>query len=307
MNLDHLQYFLSVTRTGGFTQAARQLHVTQPTISSAVSGLEQDLGVRLFHRGRRIELTTEGRALLEYAVQVEGLLEEVRERIGVQEPQPGDSFRFGAVDAAVIYLLPEVLRDYARTNPGVEISIQVAPSRLLVEDLMANRSEFAVINLPLEHSRLETLSILKDEMPLVVAADHSFARRRTVQPHQVAGESLILFPAESVSRTIVNQRFAEANVTPRVVMEMGSPEAMRKLVEVGAGISFLPRLSVAESLQSGTLREVKVRGMKFYREIGLAWRQGRYLGPAVRRLVEEFLDGYGLANSWRERTRLDPS
>ena len=69
MNLHHLRAFLAVARTGGFTQAARELHLTQPTVSSSVAELERGMGVRLFNRGsRRAELTIEGRTLMGYAL-----------------------------------------------------------------------------------------------------------------------------------------------------------------------------------------------------------------------------------------------
>ena len=299
MNLQHLRYFLAVARTGRFTEAARQQHVTQPTVSSAIAELEAELGVRLFHRGRQVSLTLEGRTLVDYAVQVEDLLVEARERVGA--PQPGDSFRFGAIDAAVIYLLPEVLRDYVVAHPEVELAIDVGPtSRDLVEDVLANRSEFAIVSLPVEHPRLLTLAALRDEMPLVVGAVHPLAGRRQLRVRDLAEQPFILFQPDSVSRHIVDEHFAEAGFTPRVAMEMRSPEAMRKLVEAGVGISFLPRIAVQESLAAGTLREIRVQELAVHREIGLAWRRGRYFGPAVRALVEAFLAQCGLVEAWRD-------
>ncbi|HCQ01444.1 MAG TPA: hypothetical protein DIT99_12475 [Candidatus Latescibacteria bacterium] len=91
----------------------------------------------------------------------------------------------------------------------------------------------------------------------------------------------------------MDERFAEVGVSPRVVMELRSPEAMRKLVEVGIGISFLPSLTVQESLKSGSLKEIDVKDVSFSREIGVAWRKGRYFGPAIRHLLEDIFDRYG--------------
>lgn len=303
MNLHHLRYFLAVARCGRFTLAARELHVTQPTVSSAVAELEQELGVRLFHRGKQVELTMEGKALTEYAIQIEDLLDEARERVAGASSQPGASFRFGAIDAAVIYLLPEILRDYVAAHPEVELAIEVGPtSRDLAEQVLANRAEFAVISLPVEHPRLQTLVVLRDDMPLVVGPSHPLAGRRRVRLPEIAAEHFILFQPDSVSRQIVDEQFAEVGFSPRAVMEMRSPEAMRKLVEVGVGISFLPRMAVAESLAAGTLCEIAVTGVGVHRQIGLAWRQGRYFGPAVRALVEAFLTPYGLVEDWRSAT-----
>ena len=303
MNLHHLRYFLAVTRTGGFTSAARSLHVTQPTVSTGVSELESSLGVRLFNRdSRRVDLTIEGRTLMAYAVQIEELLEEARERLHRPDTLQDEGFRFGAIDAAVIYLLPDILREYMGAFPLIELSAQVAPSRYLVEDLLKNRSEFALISLPFTHPKIETLSLVTDEMPLVVGADHAFAQRSRVRPEELGAEAMILFPEGSVSRKIVDERLAETGVSPRVVMVMRSPEAMRKLVEAGVGVSFLPRMTVAESLESGLLAEVAVTGVRFSREIGVAWRRGRYFGPAIRHLLDAIFQRFDRFDEWRERS-----
>ena len=302
MNLHHLRYFLAVARTGGFTPAARELHVTQPTVSSGVAELERTLGVRLFHReGRKTELTLEGRTLSTYALRIEDLVDEAQDRVAAGGPLAGDSFGFGAIDAAVIYLLPETLGRYTDEHPEIELSIQVAPSRYLADDLLANRSEFAVLSLPFEHPRLATLPVMRDEMPLVVGAHHRFANRLWVRLEEVAQETLILFHPDSISRKIVDEHFAEAGLSPRVVMEMRSPEAMRKLVEAGVGVSFLPSIAVAEPIAAGAVRAINVRGVTFEREIGLAWREGRYFAPAVRVLVEDFLGRFDLVEAWRQR------
>lgn len=307
MNLHHLRYFLAVARTGGFTPAARELHVTQPTVSNGVAELERSLGVRLFNRtGKQVALTLEGRSLLTYGQQINDLVMAAEEHIQGGQVVPGERFQFGAIDAAVIYLLPEILKQYMLAYPDVQLSAQVAPSRYLVEDLLMNRSEFALISLPYDDARLDTLTLVEDDMPLVVGSDHALAGQIEVSPARVVEEPLILFHADSVSRHLVDERFAEAGVVPRVVMEMRSPEAMRKLVEAGVGISFLPRMTVADSLAAGSLHEVEVAGMRFRRQIGMAWRRGRYFGPTIRRLLESVLERYGKLEEWSTRMPLDP-
>ena len=299
MNLQHLRYFLAVARTGGFTQAARLMNVTQPTVSSAVLELEKSMGVQLFNRdNRHVALTTEGRLLLSYAVQVKDLLKEASERLQRSDLEPGGGFQFGAVDAAVIYLLPEILKEYMRRYPGVVLKTQVASSRYLIDDLLMQRSEFALIHLPYIHPKIDAVPIYRDDLPLVVGPEHRFAQSQSVALVEVVEEPLILFHADSVSRKVVDEKLAEAGLTPGAVMELHSPEAMRKLVETGVGISFLPRLTIREALASGALKTVEVRGVAFEREIGVAWRRGRYFGRAVRLLLEAVFAAYGGRDEW---------
>src|SRR4030095_12537223 len=161
-------------------------------------------------------------------------------------------------------------------------------------------SEFAVLTLPFEHPRLDTLSLCSDRLVLCAGASHPFSRKRSVTLEQVVGEPLILFHSDSVSRRLVDEKFAEAGLTPRVVMEMRSPEAMRKLVEAGVGISFLPFITVQAALKSGELKEVRLKEVTMSREIGLAWKRGRYFGPALLSLLEAIVDKFGKGSAFRK-------
>jgi len=140
--------------------------------------------------------------------------------------------------------------------------------------------------------------IYRDTMPLVVGPGHRFAQRGEVDLAEVVEEPLILFHADSVSRKVVDEKLAEAGLELGAVMELRSPEAMRKLVEAGVGISFLPQLAVRESLDGGALQLVGVHGVAFEREIGVAWRRGRYFGQAVRLLLEAVFAVYGGREAW---------
>ena len=124
MNLRQLRTFLAVAHTGSFTAAAREVHLTQPTVSTGVADLEHSMGVRLFNRsGRRISLTLEGRQLMSYAERIQDLVTEARDRVGKGDLEGAEGFRFGAIDAAVIYLIPELLAAYHRRFPEIEVEV----------------------------------------------------------------------------------------------------------------------------------------------------------------------------------------
>lgn len=302
MNLYHLNTFLAVARSTSFTRAAEDLHLTQPTVSSGVSELEQSLGVKLFNRtGRSISLTMEGRLLVSYAEQIQDLATEAQDRIHHREVEPGESFRFGAIDAAVIYLLPEILEVYHARFSQVNISVQVDASRFLVEEILNGRSEFGVISLPFSHPKIETLALHEDAMPLVVGSGHLLAKRKRIRLEEVIQETLILFHKGSVSRKLVDEHLAEAGLTPGRVMEMSSPEAMRKLVESGVGVSFLPWQTVRESVEEGTLKVLRVVGMDLSRQIGLAWRKGRYFSPAIQAFLDLVVGRFEKRTAWQEK------
>ena len=273
--------------------------MTQPTVSTGVADLERSMGVRLFNRsGRKTSLTLEGRQLLSYAERIQDLVTEARDRVGLGQVERMEGFRFGAIDAAVIYLIPELLAAYHQRFPEIEVTVQVDASRFLVEEILADRSEFALITLPFDNAKIVTIPIFQDTMPLVVGAGHSLASRKRVRLEDVSRETLILFHGESVSRRLVDAHFGEAGIVPGRVMEMSSPEAMRKLVEAGVGVSFLPNLTVRESIEQGALKTLTVTGVSLSRQIGVAWRRGRYFGPAIKALLDALFDSFGRTGEW---------
>jgi LysR family cyn operon transcriptional activator len=299
MNIQHLRYLIAIAHTGGFTAASRELHVTQPTVSGGITELERQLRAKLFNRdSRHVTLTSEGRVLLEYAIEIVDLVEEATGRLASGEVLPGERVRFGAIDVAVIYLLPDLLKEFSHNFPGVELTTQVASSVPLVDDVLSSRSEFAVVSLPLSHTRIEVVPLTSDAMVLVVNPEHRFTRRAWVSVAEVVEEALIMFQGESVSRQIVEEGFAQQGFTVRASMEMSSPDAIRKLVEAGAGVSFLPRMTVADSVAAGALEEVRVRNLDMTREVGLVWRQGRHFSPAARRLLEAILAKFDRVADW---------
>jgi DNA-binding transcriptional LysR family regulator len=286
LNLHQLRYFLAVARSKGFTSAAQILNVTQPTVSNAISELEKSLKIQLFNRhSRYVELTMEGKIMMNYALQIEDTLGELEEKLRHHDIG-SEGFAFGAIDAAVIYMLPDLLKDFMGENPRMQLRAQVGPSRQLVDDLLLNNLEFALISLPFSHEKIDTLSLCNDSMPLVVGRNHTFAKKGRVEMVDVIAEPLLLFNSGSVSRQIVDDKLFELGLDPPKIMEMGSPEAMRKLVEVGFAVSFLPLMTVNDSLDNGNLCIVEVNGVNFRREIGLAWRRSRYFGPLIRKLVD---------------------
>lgn len=300
MNLHQLRTFLAVARTGSFTAAAGEVHLAQPTVSSGIAELERSIGVRLFNRsGRNVTLTIEGRQLLPYAERIQDLVTEAQDRVGRGELEGTEGFRFGAIDAAVIYILPDLVRSYQERNPQIALTVQVDASRFLVDEILADRSEFALVTLPFENDRIVTLPIYRDRMTLVAGSDHRLASRKRVRLEEVVNETLILFHRESVSRRLVDGHFNDAGLRAGRVMEMSSPEAMRKLVEAGVGVSFLPHLTVHDAIREGTLVALDVVGVSLSREIGVAWRRGRYFSPAIRDLLDAIFAAHGRGEAWR--------
>lgn len=282
-DLAPLRAFLAVTREGGFSAAARALHLTQPTVSMQIRRLEEEWGERLFEReGRRVRPTPAGAHLAAAAEEVvraaENLTGAARD---LRDVRAGD-LQIGTTDVASIYVLPRAYRAFLEHYPAVDLSVTVDGTLPLLDALREGRIELAVATLPVPGVEWETAVVDRDPLFPILPRRHPLAGRKRIRPEELADTPMIAFKENSVTRREVDRAFAGAGVRPRVAMEISSPEAIKKLVEVGLGFAVLPERSVRAEIAAGRLASPALAGVRLERRIGVVRLRGRYLSPAAR-------------------------
>jgi DNA-binding transcriptional LysR family regulator len=170
----------------------------------------------------------------------------------------------------------------------VDLSVRVEGTESLLRQLDAGTIELAVITMAvgdliarMPSDSIRAVPLFREDLLFVVSGRNALAGRRRVPTTRLAEEPLITFKTDSITRRAVDRFFAEAGVTPRVAMEMSSPEAIKKLVQVGLGAGVLPSRSVRTEIRSGTLAAVPVRGGGLTRVLGIARDARRTPSPAA--------------------------
>lgn len=287
MNLDLLRTFLAIRRAGGMRAAAASLHVTQPAISARIRELESRLGAALFERlGRRLVLTEAGRIV---AAEAPALLEaaaDLERRVQETERSQRGSLRLATIDAASIYVLPPIYVEYRRTHPHVQMTVQVVDSRRVLASVVEMEVDVGVLALPAAHPEVEFHTIFEDPLVCIAAPTHPLAHGRRTRLAEVASQPLVLYGEGSTTRGILDAVFSAHGVVPNVVMETASPEAMKRLAEVGVGLTVVPRALVRDDLAAGRLVQVPVRDVVFSRSLATAVRRGRRLPATARSFLE---------------------
>lgn len=282
MELANVEAFLAVVRHGGFSAAARALHLSQPSISARIRRLEESLGERLFERaGREARLTAAGRHLVRTAEDLARSARDLRRAALDFRGLRKGSLDVGVTDVASIYVLPGAFRRFTSRHPDVDLSVTVEGSLPLVAALRAGRIELAVANLPIDGDDLETSVVDVDRLLPVLPRTHPLAKRKRIRLEEIAEAPMITFKPESVTRREVDRVFTARGLEPRVAMEISSPEAIKKLVEVGLGFAFLPARSVKAEVREGRLASPVLAGVRLERRLGLIRVKGRYLSPAA--------------------------
>ncbi len=282
MYLEQLRYFHAVAETGSFTAAGRELHLTQPAVSSQVKNLEDALGQRMFERtGRSVRLTRAGEVLHTHTRRI---FQQVREATAILEDlkslQTGRLY-LGTVDVMSIYVLPRIFRVFHSRFPRVEISIEVDDTANISRGVRESRYDLGFVTLPLREPNLTSIAVYNDVMRAIAPAGHPLAGRKLVTLAELAETTMIVYKRGAVTRGIIEQVFRSAGIELEPDMEIDRPEAMKKLVEAGLGVSIMPEMSIAREVEEGSLVVLPTGDVSFERQLGLIYRPLQVFSPSV--------------------------
>ncbi len=306
MNLNQLRSFVTIARLGSFTRAADLLSLTQPALSVQIKALEESLGQPLFERhGRRVLLTPAGRILVRRARRVLGLVDQTAAEIAALGGLSAGRLVVGTNDSNCLYLLPETVRLFRTRYPAVELHLANSHSTQIVAWVASGQVEFGLVTLPVLNPRIETRPLFRREDVLICPKGHPLIGREAVAPRDLVEHPLLLLNRESVSRGLLDQALAEAHMPPRVVMQIGSIEVIKRYVEIGLGVSVVPRFAAERELSEGRLHALPLPWLPQC-SIGVAQRRGGFVSPAARAflaLLEERLAGRAAGRAARSRRR----
>ncbi len=286
MEIKQLQTFAAIARLGSFTQAAQELGYAQSTITTQIQLFEQELGTRLFERlGRNVALTAAGAKLLEYAQPILRLCAEAHQAVAVGEQLRG-LLAIGAVESLGVIRLPELVKEYRRRYPEVEIALKIGNCADFHRMLWENQIDVAFyLDQAIVAPDLVAELQFPEPMALLAAPGHPFAGRPQVRPEDLAGAAMILTEAGCSYRKALESILAQVGVKPHSVLETGSLQTIKQFAMDGMGITLLPRIAVAAELAQGHLVELPWRGPEFAMQTQLVYHKDKWLSPPLRAFI----------------------
>jgi DNA-binding transcriptional LysR family regulator len=272
-----LKVFRVVANHLNFSRAAEELLLTQPAVTLQMKALEEDIGVRLFDRtGGRITLTPAGNVLLPFAEKLKAISDEAMVAVTGASGKQGGQLALGASQTIGQYLLPNFVAGFVRENPSVMITATSGNSDAMLEALMSHRIHLALIEGPALRKDIHVEPFMEDHMVLVVPASHEWADHE-IDISLLKDAPLLMREFGSGSRRIVENALARAGLKRKSLntrMELDSTEGLLSAVEAGLGVTFVSRWAVRNQLSLGTLKVVRVRGLKLSRVFALAYPVG---------------------------------
>jgi len=255
-----LQVFHTVAKQLSFTKAAEQLFMTQPAVTFQIKQLEEQFNARLFERSHgKITLTPAGRLVLDYAERILGLSEEMETRVGELTGAMSGPLLLGASTTIAEFILPRILGEFKVAHPHVHTHLTVGNSEMIERRVADHVLDLGLIESPSHLPGVSTEVCCEDELVLICAPAHKFANSPGVKPQQLAGEPYVSRELGSGTREFTDQYLRRCKVAPEdlnVVMELGSPEAIKGVVETGLGVSIVSRATVVKERKLRSLAAV---------------------------------------------------
>jgi DNA-binding transcriptional LysR family regulator len=287
LDVYELNVFLAAAETENFSEAARQLSLTQPAVSMQIRALEKKLGVPLFHRaGRSLALTEQGRVLTSLARDMVNHAIQIEEEIESLKGEVVGHLKIGCSTATGKYFLPHLAARFRRRYPSVQMTIFNHNRDMVLAELCEGTVQIAVVSSPPTCKDVQYRHFFTDHVVLIVPIDHPWVRRDIIALEELREADFILRDQQSGTRAEVESALEKAGLGPsdlKVVMEIGNSEAISMSVEEGIGVAFVSRTVARRGIELGKVKEVSVAGLSLKRDVFIA-HSLRY--PATRAQTE---------------------
>jgi len=283
LDVHQLNVFLAAAESLSFTQAAQQLHMTQPSVSQHIQALERHFDMQLFLRnGRNLELTDAGMALLTLAREAVTLSIRIDETMESLKGKVHGHLIVGCSTTPGKYILPTLLARFHKKYPQVRVTCQVSPQADAIRNIAEGSAHFALFSLEYDsYPDIEAFSFVCDPIVLVAPLEHPWTKKGEIEPEELLEGDYIMREASSGTFNAVRETLARQNISIsdlRTVITLGNAEAIALAVQEGIGVGFISQM-VVERICQDKVAEVSVRGVDICRQIYIGRNNRR---PATR-------------------------
>ncbi|KKK36377.1 LysR family transcriptional regulator [Mesobacillus campisalis] len=285
MELKDLHYFTEVVNYRGFTKAAANTFVSQPTLSKSIKKLEVDLGVELFERStRKLELTDAGEIVYSQAMKILTITDELKILLDDLRNLPTGTIKIGIPPLIGTLFFPSIAKSFGEQYPEVSLKlIELGAKRIehLVEE---GEVDVGIVVLPADSTKFNVNPFRKEDFMLYTSACHPFAKKEGIELEELKAEKFILFNREFALHHLIIKRCQEAGFLPDIAYESSQWDLIAELVAASLGITLLPK-SIYEKMDKNAVVTIPLHDPPIW-ELGIITKKDRYQSHAVKALIE---------------------
>ncbi|MEW9672196.1 selenium metabolism-associated LysR family transcriptional regulator [Ammoniphilus sp. 3BR4] len=284
MNIDHLQVFYIAATRKNFSETAKILHLSQPSVSLQIQNLEESLNTKLFERTKRsVKLTYSGKILYHYAEQIIHMMNKARKDLSILSESIHGDLTIGASLTVGEYILPYILGKFKQDYPKINISMKSSNSSEIIKLLQDEQIELGFVENSNFHSDLKYHSFLEDELFAIVSAKHFhhlIENKKFISMNELYSLPIILREQGSGTREVFEEAIRTHGKDPEklnIILELGNTESIKAAVESGLGISIISQSTIQKELQLGVIRKLKIEGIQIRRFFSVIHKKNHVL------------------------------
>ena len=300
MNLKQLEAFVQVAEGGSFSKAAKQLFLTQPTISAHISSLEKELNARFFVRNtKEVKLSDDGKELYRYARQMIDLQKKIEERFETGKSESKHLITIAASTIPAQYLLPEILMKFNERYPKEQVKLLETDSSQVVTKIIDHMVDVGFTGTVLEKKHCKYIPFYKDELIVITPNTEKYQvlHQNIEDISWISGECLIMREEGSGTRKEAGKQLRNAGINLdklKIIASIENQETIKKSVKQGMGISIISRLAAEEEAKSGDLLTFPIPKAAQGRDINLVYNKNYQMSKSAERFIKVVKEVYGI-------------
>jgi LysR family transcriptional regulator, transcriptional activator of the cysJI operon len=281
MDFRHFKIFLTVCETGNMTHAARELYITQPSVSQSIAELENYYGVRLFERlNHRLYLTPAGERLRSYAQHILNLSEQARKELA--DLGHAGTIRIGASLTIGAYLLPELVSSFRQKYPEIEVFTLVDNTTLIEKQILEDQLDLGLVEGQVSSPHIVEEIFAEDHLVFIASPQHPLAGKSTVTIKELSGREFIVREAGSGTQAIFENAMQTAGISWKVNGIYNNNEAIKQAVSANLGLGVVSKIAITEEARQGKLVSLDVQGMALKRKFNLIYHRQKFFTRAMQ-------------------------
>ncbi|MGL4911354.1 MAG: selenium metabolism-associated LysR family transcriptional regulator [Romboutsia sp.] len=291
MDFKQLEVFVAVSKHQSFSKAARELFLTQPTVSSHIQNLEKDLDTILFNRNNKnITLTKSGKILYSHAIYIlnncKKAVYDIKEYAGKIE---------GIIDIACssipeTYILPDFLNNFSINYSDVKFSISHYDSKYAISEILNERISFGLVGSKINNPQIEYIDLMDDELVLITPFNLNLPNTNgVIDINELYKLKFIMRKEGSGTRNLILNTLKENKFCIdklNTIAHVESNESIKEMVRLGLGVSFISYTSCIDYLNSGKIKFYKLQNIDFKRKFYFIYSKKKIFNP----LEDKFLN-----------------
>lgn len=288
MDIKHLKTFLTVNKLHSFSQAAKLLGYAQPTITTHIKALEDELHIKLFERlGHCITITQQGAYLLDYAEKIVNYSNEAIKFFS-ENIQEKDSLTIGANQSFSVIQLPVILRSFKEKYPSININLKFGTVDEIYSQIKENTIDIAFfLTRKLTYKDLIIKTLYKEQAFVFLPCHHHLANNKCLNLTDLQTETLIITQENCLYRTMITELLKNLNILPQSIIEINNIQAIKQLVQSNLGITILPYSSGQYELEHKQLTAIPIVNTSIDVYTQIAYHKDKWLSPTILKFLNE--------------------